>query len=333
MTNKRVVILHEGISASPREDQKDLLVEIESVRRNLQELDYQITELPLSLNLEEAAKGLSEVPPLFVFNLVETVADHGGLSFLACVLLERLQLRYTGNATTAMVITSNKLHTKKLLTRFQIPTPPWVSPPEDQHFTPGESYIIKPISEDGSLGLDQDSLMRPYGYGELKKRITLKTTAFQTGFFGEKYIAGREFNVSVLGQKRHPQILPVAEMLFQNYSEKNLVTILDYDSKWNKESFQYRHTIRQFDFPREDQTLLTEIRRMVLQCWFLFDLNGYARIDLRVDSQGRPWVIEINANPCLSPDSGFVMAAERADLSYRELISRIITALNEAPYE
>jgi D-alanine-D-alanine ligase len=332
MTNKRVVILHEPISASPREDEEDLFIAIESVRRVLQELDYQTTEVPFSLNLEKAAKTLLDSPPLFVFNLVETVADRGGLSFLACALLERLQLSFTGNPSPAMFLTSNKIVTKKLLSRFLIPTPPWVSHPEDQDFIPGEPYIIKPISEDASIGLDQESLLHSNSYDSLRHLISRKAAAFQTGFFAEKYIEGREFNVSLLGSKRHPHILPIAEMHFQDYAEKKLVKILDYDSKWNKESFQYHHTIPHFDFPQEDQLLVAEINRLVLQCWSLFELNGYARIDLRVDAQGRPWVIEINANPCLSPDSGLVMAADRAGLSYRELIRRITAALNEVPY-
>ena len=63
---------------------------------------------------------------------------------------------------------------------------------------------------------------------------------------------------------------------------------------------------------------------MALRCWRLFKLSGYARVDFRVDSGNRPWVLEINANPCLSPDSGFFAAAARAGLSFREVVKRIV---------
>jgi D-alanine-D-alanine ligase len=66
----------------------------------------------------------------------------------------------------------------------------------------------------------------------------------------------------------------------------------------------------------EDTILISELKRLAIECWKVFGLRGYARVDFRVDTQGRPWILEINANPCLSPDAGFAAAAAYAGISY-----------------
>ncbi|MCX5821807.1 MAG: D-alanine--D-alanine ligase, partial [Deltaproteobacteria bacterium] len=74
----------------------------------------------------------------------------------------------------------------------------------------------------------------------------------------------------------------------------------------------------------QDASLLALLKDMALRCWKLFDLRGYARVDFRVDREGRPWILEVNANPCLSPDAGFSAAALRAGLTFPDVLGRII---------
>ena len=100
--------------------------------------------------------------------------------------------------------------------------------------------------------------------------------------------------------------------------------MVDYRAKWDEESFEARHTRRSFLFPPSDTPLLNRLEDLAKQCWHLFDLRGYARVDFRVDGGGRPWVLEINANPCLSPDAGFVAAGGEAGLTYRQMVDRIL---------
>src|SRR5208282_3020872 len=89
-------------------------------------------------------------------------------------------------------------------------------------------------------------------------------------------------------------------------------------------SFEYANTPRRFEFPAEDEPLLQVLTSMSRKCWQEFELRGYARVDFRVDNAGRPWVLEINTNPCISPDAGFMAAAVRAGLSIEEVVRRII---------
>ena len=138
-------------------------------------------------------------------------------------------------------------------------------------------------------------------------------------FFAESYIEGREFNQAILTG----EFLPMSEIKFIEFPDDKL-RIVDFRAKWEEESFEYTHTPRSFDFAAADQPLLAELRAIAGRCWDFFNLSGYARVDFRVDGDNRPWVLEINTNPCLSPDGGFHAAAERSDLSFTRMVERIV---------
>ncbi len=141
--------------------------------------------------------------------------------------------------------------------------------------------------------------------------------------FAEAYIEGREFNVAIISDKNGGRVLPIAEMLFRDYTSDK-PKIVDYKAKWVADSFEYNNTIRKFDFAPEDAGLITALREIALRCWELFGLRGYARVDFRVDNNGKPWVLEINTNPCLSPEAGFAAALEEAGIKFHEAVNLII---------
>jgi D-alanine-D-alanine ligase len=100
--------------------------------------------------------------------------------------------------------------------------------------------------------------------------------------------------------------------------------VVGYRAKWEEGSLEFDHTPRRFDFPPADQPLLDRLASLALRCWQVFGLRGYARVDFRIDEAGEPWILEINANPCLSPDAGFYAALQRGSLSFEEGIARIL---------
>jgi D-alanine-D-alanine ligase len=100
--------------------------------------------------------------------------------------------------------------------------------------------------------------------------------------------------------------------------------VVGWRAKWEESSAEYESTVRRHAFPASDSGLLEELSRVALACWSCFDLSGYARVDARVDPAGRPFVLEVNANPCLTPDAGFCAAAARAGLSLRDILARIV---------
>ncbi len=140
--------------------------------------------------------------------------------------------------------------------------------------------------------------------------------------FAEEYIDGREFNISLLLTDDGVQILPHAEIHFDNYPPDKY-KIVDYEAKWVHDSFAYENTNRSFSFTQEDRPILDEIDRISLQLWDIFKLNGYARIDFRVKNN-EVFVLEVNANPCISIYSGFMAAVREYGLSFSQALDIII---------
>jgi D-alanine-D-alanine ligase len=143
----------------------------------------------------------------------------------------------------------------------------------------------------------------------------------------EAFVDGREFNLAMLSDgtgKGIPQNLPPAEIRFIGFP-KSKPKLVGYKAKWAEGSFEYENTPRSFEFPESDRPLIKLLESVSRSCWELFDLYGYARVDFRVDANGRPWVLEINTNPCISPDSGFIAAASQAGLGIDEVVRRIVS--------
>ncbi len=305
-------------------DESDVLEEASTVSEALGELGHEAIDTTFSLNLEAASAELCALRPDFVFNLVESVQGSGRLVYLAPALLDFLRIRYSGCPTEAIFVTGNKLLTKTMLRGAGIPTAPWLTLGTLDHeaVQPGP-WIIKSVWEHASIGLStKESIVADSS--SLADRLHRTRASAAGDSFAELYIHGREFNVSVLGGLRGPQVLPVAQMVFVGFPEGR-PRILDYRAKWEEGSFEYENTVRSFDFRPEDAPLLQQLRDLSLQCWALFQLRGYARVDFRVDEAGRPWVLEINTNPCISKNAGFLAAAGKAGLRNPEVIARIIS--------
>jgi D-alanine-D-alanine ligase len=115
----------------------------------------------------------------------------------------------------------------------------------------------------------------------------------------------------------------MAEIVFDSFPEGK-PHIIGYEAKWNEDSFEYKHTNRRFGVEQKTPDLAEKLSTICHQCWKLFDLKGYVRIDFRVDEQNNPFVLEINANPCLSPDAGFYAVAMEAGFSFDNVLTRII---------
>lgn len=178
-------------------------------------------------------------------------------------------------------------------------------------------WIVKSVWEHASVGLGDDSVLRGVTAAEVAARLP-------EGFFAERYVEGREFNVALLTGAQGPETLPPAEIVFEAYPEGK-PRIVGYPAKWDAASFEYAHTVRRFADPAADGPLLAEMTRLARRCWEVFGLGGYARVDFRVDADGRPWILEVNANPCLAPDSGFAAMLAQAGIDYGAAMERIVS--------
>lgn len=321
---EKIVILHSDVSPDAGLDELDCLRQAESIADALRKLKYEPVLLPFELNLNNAITMLQSLKPLAVFNIVETLDSKGSLIYFAPALLDTLQIPYTGCGTEAMFQTSNKPLAKKIMRNHGIATPDWIEQNGLCFLRDAtEQLIIKSSWEHASIGLDENSLVHYTDKVSLLQEIQSRKNRLGGNGYAESYIDGREFNVALISDKAGARVLPIAEMLFKDYAPDQL-KIVDYKAKWDEASFEYNNTIRCFDFPEEDSGLISSLREISLLCWQIFSLRGYARVDFRVDHQGNPWVLEINTNPCLSPDAGFAAALVQADIDYHEAIGLIL---------
>jgi D-alanine-D-alanine ligase len=321
---KKALILHSDVPPDAGEDELDCLRQADTIAEALSTLGYNPVLLPFVLDLGKNIAALRLADPYVVFNLVETLGGKGSLIHVAPALLDFLQIPYTGCRTDAMFVTSNKPMAKKVMHDAGIATPAWIT---DGGIwagrTSSDTYLVKASWEDASVGLDENSIVHSTDNAVILSAIHDRRKKLGGTCFAETYVDGREFNIALLATDAGVKLLPPAEMLFLNYPPEKL-KLLDYKAKWVENSFEYDNTTRTLDIPPADSGLIRKLQDIALNCWHIFGLRGYARVDFRVDTEGNPWVLEINANPCLSLEAGFAFAVERASLKYSDAIEFIV---------
>lgn len=332
----KIAVVHNVVTADDGPDAQDVLIQVEAVAAGLASLDHEVSRLGCTLDLEDMQRKLLSLAPQLVFNLVESLGGYGRLIDLFPSLLEALQLSYTGSGAETVRLTSNKTAAKKQMRDGGLPTPAWFGPypgSAGQFVEDGSSHdrtwIIKSLWEHASVGLDRNSFVQTGSTSILMAEMAKRASALGGACFAEEFIAGREFNLSLLAGERGPIVLPPAEICFEGFDPEK-PCIVDYQAKWDADSFEYQNTPRNFDFNVDDASLLAELEKIALRCWDVFALRGYARVDFRVDSNNNPWILEINANPCLSPDAGFAAALSRAGISFAEAVKAIVIDAGKA---
>lgn len=320
-----VVILHDGAAATGRPDEQDVRVQVELVADALRASGHVTWELAVDLDLERTRRALTAGGAELAVNLVEAVHGHGRLIHLVPALLDAMDLPYTGAPTEAMFLTSHKTLCKRLLLQVHESTPPWIEGDGSAHGAPTfpGRFLVKSVWEDASLGLDDEAVVDVDDAFALGEAIQRFAPAMGGEAFGETWVEGREFNVALLEIGGSLQVLPVAEMRFVDYPEGK-PTLVGYRAKWDGDSFEAHHTVRRFGLPAKDRVLRSRLEDTALRVCERFGLTGYARVDFRVDAQGRPWILELNPNPCLSPDAGFMAAASRAGITPDDVVDALV---------
>lgn len=319
---KTVAVIHNFVGNCSSPDEADVLEQVNCVSKALDELGFNPVSVPVTLNLTETSNRLKSINTLFAFNLFESVESTGRFIYFVPALLDHLKIPYTGSGTNEIFITTNKVITKEYIRNYGLPTPDWTTVGK---IISGEinfpfPCIVKPVWEDASVGLDSESVV--YNLSELTNRFKDKNISTDE-YFIEEFIEGREFNISVLASPDGPVVLPQAEIEFINFPEEK-PKIVGYKAKWDENSFECKNTVRTFRQSENDSTLLKKLSDISISCWENFNLHGYVRVDFRVRKNGQPEILEINANPCISPDSGFVAACEKAGINYTEMVKKII---------
>ena len=323
--SKTIAILHNPVRDNAPADERDVLDQVDAVAQSLPLLGLGAEILPFQPDLAQMKQTLLKLEPCCIFNLVEAVNGCSQLLHFAPSLFDYLRIPYTGAPAEALFVTTHKILAKKWMALTGVPTPEWLALENHSLSSPPfpERYIIKPVNEEASVGLDAAAIVETGNRQELVRKIRERQKLVGMACFAERFIEGREFNLSLLGTPQGTVVMPPAEMNF--HFPAGIPKIMDYKAKWEDGTPEYANTRRTFDLPQADGELVERLKRTALTCWNLFHLRGYARVDFRVDEAGRVFVLEINANPCLSEGSGFPAACERAGLSFPEMVQRILT--------
>ena len=313
----KVLILYNKISKHPTIDELDVLEQVQLVEKALKKLDHKVKHAEFDLNIKKIVKRIKKIDPDIVFNLAESIYNKGEFAYLAPSILSYLNIPFTGSPLIPMFNSSNKLLSKRELSRISVPTPNYFTLDKLDGIDITKKYILKPVWEEGSLDLDEYSIFDGDNDNFTDLIILSRDKNY---YFVEEFIEGREFNVSIIGTDDGPKVLPIAEMTF-NYPEGK-PKIMGFKSKWDENSFEYKNTKRTFDVPDED--LKTKIVEICKKCWNEIGFNGYVRIDFRIDSENNPYVIDLNLNPCISESGGFYAACKQDGYTYKTMIEQIL---------
>lgn len=320
---KKVLILYNRVDSVAKGETRDLIsaqgvtVAAGAVEKALRS-KYEVVCVPVSFDLPEV---LSDYDPdeWLVFNLLEGLGNRADLEPEAAALLERLGYRYTGSPPETLALCLDKAQTKRVLESNGISTPAYqVCDDRKIELSIPLPAFVKPVAEDASLGIDDEAVVT--SYEQLCKRVEYLLDTYREPALVEEFIEGRESNVALWGNDR-PECLPLAEIDYSGITDP-LRRICSYAAKWEPEGDEYRLT-PVICPAKVDGRLAKRIRESAIAAYKALGCRGYARVDMRV-RDGRPYVLEVNPNPDLSPDAGFARAALAAGYSYPEMVERIL---------
>ncbi len=303
------------------ESSADVMAQVEAIETSLVDLGHTAVRIPFTRDLGHLVRQIEEARMSMAFNLCESVDDNPQFTAHPAAVLELMNIPFTGSPAAALMATTDKHLVKMVLQAAGLNTP------RSFLYSGGESIdcspmqfpvILKPQFQDASIGIDQESVITDPG-------LVSATLHQFYGLYGpivvEEYIDGREFNISLMGAT-HPEVMPVAEIDFTGFPD-NLFKIVGYRAKWEPESIEYRQTQR--TFPTLPTNMAENMASVATQCYLLFGLRDYGRVDLRLDANGKAYILEINANPCLSPDAGFPAAVQQSGLNYTAMVEKIVS--------
>ena len=285
--------------------------------------NYKVFSRRVGRHVAQDVENIRLDKPDVIFNLVEAVWNKGELNYVVPALLGALQIPYTGTPADALFLTTNKVLAKRWMNFHGLPTPEYLPLSDYARADIKKTWIVKPVREEASVDIIPASVCAGKDLPKLVESLT-KPLSY---YFLEEYIDGREMNVSMLFQPEGPIVLPPAEMVFSSWFDTR-PKILDYQAKWEPESEAYRESSRSFETLKSDHGLLAKLRELSLKAWAVFGLKGYARVDFRMDTAGNLFILEINGNPCISPDSGFIAAVRESGLSLEQMLEGILADLN-----
>lgn len=326
MKSKRILIAYNAPERQQRGrdidfvSEADVLTQVNAVQDSLLELGYDVNVVPLQKSVQTFMERVTRYRPDAVFNLVEGWLGESRYHLHLPPLYELLRLEYTGAPIAALVLSGDKWMTKMLLDQARLPVPRGMICSE----VPGRCrlrypVIVKPAHEDASLGIDFDSVVS--NLADLRRRVAWVIQNYHQPAIVEEYIDGRELNIAILGDQI-PQALPISEITFP-YVPEDRPRICSYNVKWMESSPEYHWVGAECPAPL-DEAVTARVQQIAIAAFSLLGCRDYARVDMRLDANNQPYIVEVNANPDLSPDAGLTRSALASGRTYTQLVGEII---------
>jgi D-alanine-D-alanine ligase len=290
---------------------------------HLEDMGHQVRKVGVKDELGVIRRAIQDFTPQIVFNLMESFSEIGVFDQNVVSYLELMKTPYTGCNPRGLMLSRDKALAGTLLAYHRIPVPEFTvvrmgQVPRIQKRLPFP-LIVKSLTQEASIGISQASIV--LDEAALRDRVKFIHQSIGTDAIVERYIDGRELYVGVLGNVRL-RVLPVWEMNFAQMPE-GAHRIASERVKWN-DAYREKYGIitGPADLPAET---VRKVQHLCKRVFRTLDLSGYARIDLRLDADGRLYVLEANPNPQLAYGEDFAEAAEHAGISYESLLQRILS--------
>jgi len=311
----------EGAEKAVENDLTSVGLHIEQV---LKERGYRVSFFDFN-NLPKVFNDLKKSDVDLVFNVCERINDSSLLEPHAAAILDTLQIPYTGSSPFTLGLCIDKIRVKKLLSYHKIPTPKWdyVYTLDDDIRTDFKyPLIVKPANTDNSIGITNDSVVtNKEGLWTQLRKVVIDGGR---PALIEEYIEGDEYDVSILGSEEdNLRILPLSRSIFDKLPE-GYWHIYPFEAKWGVDTV-YKEGITVQRPPKNVNKKLTSlIEEIALDTYNILDCHDYGRVEVKVDKNSNPYVLELNPNPSIDLDDCLPEVAKLVGLDYGDFIEEII---------
>jgi D-alanine-D-alanine ligase len=324
---KRIAVLYnvDYEDADPRVDpawaaRAEVGVVASSVAAALVEAGHDAQLVAVDGDLASLHRSLAMLEVDCAFNLCESLVGDARLESAVPLVLELMGIPFTGSPPEALSFGLRKDRVKGRLEAAGIPTPAGrvLTRPDDPCDLPFP-LIVKPVREDGSVGIWRTSVV--HDASELARAVEVVVNAFRQPCLVEQFVDGREFNVALLGHPA-PRVLPLSEIDFAGLPEGS-PRIVSYDAKWTSGSVDDLGTVPVLH-PSLPSTLAARVRRVASDAFRAVGVRDYGRVDVRLGANGTPYVVDVNPNCDLSPSAGLARSAAAVGIDYSALVRLLV---------
>ena len=289
----------------------------------LRELEYPYELAGIYDDTRQFQEKVEASQPDVIFNLIERFKNSAAHEADMASFLQLTGIPFTGCGATAITLCKNKSLAKQILTYHRIRVPQFIVLPFKKRIHRPKRLtfpiFVKPLKEEASVGISQASLVE--NDAQFQERVKFLHDTLNQDVIAEQYIAGREIYVSILGNKRL-DVFPLREMVFSRVDDED-PKIATYKAKWDN-AYRKKWGIKNKFADDLPEGVEDKIKKLSKRIYQVLSIRGAVRLDLRLTPEGEVFFIEANPNPMLAKDEDFALSAQKAGLSYPELIRRLI---------